>query len=306
MRLLKTTLILLCLASTGLMAQKEGKQLLEEGQLLKAMESLGRAFMENPNDRENAYTLAKTLALMSEVDTAFYFLNIALQDNNELMPLADFNFYSLSTSPKWDGVVANQMEKYQRVHGRLQNPEYAKELLAIIMKDQSLDYYVDLAKVEFSKSGSVPHWFYPLTFLKGQFITNDNFSRMKTLIQQYGWPTYSMVGDLAADAPLLVINHHPDDQVRKDYLPMIKKACEDGEGSCLEYAKIQDRVLVNDGLPQIYGMQFRYNDKRELEPFPIESPEYVDQRRKAIGLEPLKDYLKRRINYDFTVRQKEQ
>ena len=72
----------------------------------------------------------------------------------------------------------------------------------------------------------------------------------------------------------------------------------------MEFAKIQDRILVNTGKLQIYGMQFLYNSKRELEPFPIQDPEYVDQKRKAIGLEPLKKYLKRKINYDWTIQQK--
>ncbi|MBE9489941.1 MAG: hypothetical protein IMY67_06580, partial [Bacteroidetes bacterium] len=67
---------------------------------------------------------------------------------------------------------------------------------------------------------------------------------------------------------------------------------------------IQDRILVNENKPQIYGMQFRYNTERKLEPFPIIDPEYVDQRRKEIGLEPLKDYLKRKINYNWTIDQK--
>ena len=111
----------------------------------------------------------------------------------------------------------------------------------------------------------------------------------------------AVVGDLAADAPLLVINHHEDDSVRKKYLPQIKQSCLEKEGSCMEYAKIQDRILVSDNKPQIYGMQFRYNAERNLEPFPIKDPEYVDQRRRNIGLESLRDYLKRKINYNWTV-----
>ncbi len=71
----------------------------------------------------------------------------------------------------------------------------------------------------------------------------------------------------------------------------------------MEFAKIQDRILVNENELQIYGMQFRYNAERNLEPFPIINPEYVDQRRKEIGLEPLKVYLKRKINYDWTIKQ---
>ena len=69
----------------------------------------------------------------------------------------------------------------------------------------------------------------------------------------------------------------------------------EGEGSCMEFAKIQDRILVNEDKLQIYGMQFRYDSERNLEPFPIKDPEYVDQGRREIGLPPLKDYLKGKL-----------
>ena len=62
---------------------------------------------------------------------------------------------------------------------------------------------------------------------------------------------------------------------------------------------------MNKDQPQIYGMQFRYNAQRKLEPFPIQDAEYVDQRRAAIGLEPLAKYLKRKIGYDWTTKQKQ-
>ena len=132
-------------------------------------------------------------------------------------------------------------------------------------------------------------------------ITEGNFAIMEKLIAEKGWPTYAMVGKLAADGPLLIINHHKEEVIRIRYLPKIKRACLKGEGSCIEYAKIQDRILVNTGESQLYGMQFRYNNKRELEPFSIQDPKNVDNRRKEIGLEPLKEYLKRKINYDWKI-----
>ena len=151
--------------------------------------------------------------------------------------------------------------------------------------------------------GNAPQWYYPVGAYK-QEIARENYDIMQQLIEEYGWPKYSMVGKIAADAPLLVINHHESDSVRKKYLARIKQSCLEKEGSCIEFAKIQDRILVNEDKLQIYGMQFRYNEKRDLEPFPIIDPEYVDQRRKDIGLEPLKEYLLRKINFDWTVEQK--
>ena len=56
----------------------------------------------------------------------------------------------------------------------------------------------------------------------------------------------------------------------------------------MQYAKIQDRIIVNEDKQQIYGMQFRFNAVRVLEPFPIIDPEYVDQRRSDIWIVPRK------------------
>ena len=171
------------------------------------------------------------------------------------------------------------------------------------MKDQALDYQLDMAKRFYRQNGKIPHWYYPIAELKKE-IGSKNFSSIKQLITDYGWPTYTMVGKLAADAPLIIINHLEGEEMRIKYLPQIKEACLQKEGSCMEYAKINDRILVNTNRLQIYGMQFRYNSKNQLEPFPIKEPEYVDQKRLAIGLEPIKKYLKRKINYEWTVKQK--
>ena len=62
----------------------------------------------------------------------------------------------------------------------------------------------------------------------------------------------------------------------------------------MQYAKIQDRIIVNEDKQQIYGMRFRFNVVRALEPFPIIDLEYVDQRRSDILIVPLKNYLKRK------------
>lgn len=217
--------------------------------------------------------------------------------------LADNDLISLSDDARWKDIESEQLEKYQKENGKLKQPEYTIKLLEFIQRDQALDYQMDMAKNYFMKNGKAPHWYYPIAQMKNE-ISAGSFEEMENLIVKYGWPTYSSVGELAADAPLLAINHHESETVRIKYLDKIKNACLKKEGSCMEYAKIQDRILVNTDKLQIYGMQFKYNDKRVLEPFPIVDPEYVDQRRKKIGLQPLKDYLKSKINYDFTVEQK--
>lgn len=299
------TFLLMVLIGTicfGQSSMTKADQLRKEGKLEEAI----RAYKEDYTTSgkwQAGYNLACVYALTYQKDSAFHYLNKVLKEDTSLWALADSDLYALIDDPRWLALEKQQLRQYQKHHGELKQPEYAQKLLRVIKKDQALDYYIDQAKSYFMKEGNAPQWYYPLGALKQQ-INKENYMVMQELLDTYGWPKYSMVGELAADAPLLVINHHEDEAVRKQYLAQIKQSCLDNEGSCMEYAKIQDRILVNENQPQIYGMQFRYNAQRALEPFPIVDPEYVDQRRAEIGLEPLKDYLKRKINYYWTVAQK--
>lgn len=296
--------ILILLIPGIIAAQSEGDKLRQEGDLLGAIKAYKEAFVASPGDQKNTYKLASTIALLYQApDSAFHYLNLSLEADSSLWVLADTDMISLKEDQRWEGIEQQQLRKYQQANGPLKDPEYARELLSMVGDDQALDYYIDMAKAYFAKEGKVPHWYYPLGKMKSQ-IGAGNFERLQQLLQEKGWPNYSKVGELAADALLLAINHHESDAVREMFIDRIKAACLAGEGSCMEYAKIQDRILVNKGEPQIYGMQFRYGKDRKLEPFPVENPESVDQRRKAIGLEPLKVYLKRKIDFDWTVEQK--
>ncbi|MCF2875298.1 MULTISPECIES: tetratricopeptide repeat protein [unclassified Tenacibaculum] len=296
---MKKSLIIL-LFSISTLAQSKGDILRDKGSLEEAIDAYKLSLKKDSDNYNDTYNLACAYALLYKKDSAFHYLNKALKKSNSLWCLADNDFLPLTKDERWDEIEEMQMAKYQKEKLKLKNPEYAKQLLRLIMKDQSLDYQLDMAKRYYMKNGKAPHWYYPIAEMKKE-LTEGNFAAMEKLISENGWPSYSMVGKLAADGPLLIINHHEKESVRIKYLPKIKQACLDGEGSCVEYAKIQDRILVNTGKLQLYGMQFRYNKERKLEPFPLQNPNNVDERRKKIGLEPLKKYLKRKINYDWKV-----
>ncbi|MFK5982514.1 MAG: hypothetical protein QM499_06345 [Flavobacteriaceae bacterium] len=302
MKTLQILLFTLLIINTSFAQVLKGSQLRKEGKLEAAIEAYKSDYSENPKDWKNTYDLACTYALTFQIDSAFQYLSIALKDDTSLWALADSDLFALTDDDRWLEIEENQFAIFQQ-ENELKQPEYAKKLLRLIIKDQSLDYYIDQAKSYYMKQGQAPQWYYPLGAYKQEIIKNSQ-QELEELIAIYGWPKYSTVGELAADAPLLVINHHPSDLVRKKYLPQIKNACLEKEGSCMEYAKIQDRILVNENKLQIYGMQFQYNGDRKLEPFPIKNSEYVDKRRTEIGLEPLKEYLKRKIDFDFAVVQK--
>ncbi|RLD77020.1 MAG: hypothetical protein DRJ10_12650 [Bacteroidetes bacterium] len=303
MKHLFTLLFVVLVYNVSIAQPTKAGKLLQEGKLEAAIEAYKTQYSKTPKNWKNTYDLACAYALTFQIDSAYHYLNNALKNDNSLWALADADLHALIDDPRWSDIEINQIKRYQKKNKNLKQAEYAKKLLRLIMKDQALDYYIDQAKGYYMKNGNAPQWYYPIGAFK-QKIASENYSSMQKLIEEYGWPKYSTVGKLAADAPLLVINHHESDSVRIKYLPQIKQSCLEKEGSCMEFAKIQDRILVNANKAQIYGMQFRYNAERKLEPFPIIDSKYVDQRRAEIGLEPLKLYLKRKINYNWLIEQK--
>lgn len=290
------------MTSINISAQNNGNALRRKGDLEGAIKTYKKELKISKDTYKNNYNIACIYAIMYQKDSAFKYLNLALKNNNSLWSLADNDLFSLTDDARWLTIEKAQLEKYKTAKGKIQKLDFAKQLLRLIQKDQSLDYQLDMAKDYFLKNGKAPHWYYPIAQMKKE-ITAGNFKEMEALLQKNGWPTYSTVGKLAADSPLLVINHHPKEEIRIKYLEQIKDACLENEGSCFEYAKIQDRILVNTEKPQLFGMQFTYDKDRNRMPFPILKPEFVDKRRAEIGLEPLKTYLKRKINYEFTVKQ---
>lgn len=125
----------------------------------------------------------------------------------------------------------------------------------------------------------------------------ENEKRLIELLDKYGWPTATEVTEYAAAGAALIINHSTY-ELRSKYFPMLEDAFKKGEAQALRYAKMRDRLLVEEGKEQLYGTQIKLeNTKRE--PFPIQDPQNVDVRRADIGLGPLSPYLKARFDIDW-------
>jgi hypothetical protein len=115
-------------------------------------------------------------------------------------------------------------------------------------------------------------------------------ARLREIVKQSGWPTKSAVGTKAAGAAWTIAQHGGTEFLH-EMLPLMKEAVDKGELEGGLYATSVDRTLIQDGKKQIYGSQFdTHGDK--CEPLPIEDPEHVEERRKAIGLGPLDEYAK--------------
>ena len=108
-----------------------------------------------------------------------------------------------------------------------------------------------------------------------------------SIIEKCGMPTLKEVGQKQMDAIWLGLQH-TENKYRVKYFPLIEKAVKNGDLSKKQYALMKDRILMDEGKPQIFGSQIK-NGKL----YDLEDPKTVNKRRQEMGLEPIEDYLKR-------------
>jgi len=106
-----------------------------------------------------------------------------------------------------------------------------------------------------------------------------------SIIEKCGMPSLDEVTQKEMDAIWLTLQHTVK-KFRKKYFPQIEKAVENGDLSKEQYAIMKDRILMDEGKPQLYGSQIK-NGKL----YKLESPEFVNDRRKEMGMEPIEEYL---------------
>jgi hypothetical protein len=121
-------------------------------------------------------------------------------------------------------------------------------------------------------------------------VDSANSFRLAELVALHGWPLRSRVGEEAAEAAFLVVQHSPSPEFQKRMLESLGEAAEQGEADRSDVAMLMDRVLIHEGRPQLYGTQFRIEDGR-LVPYPIADVEGVDAARAGMGLMPMSEYV---------------
>jgi hypothetical protein len=145
-------------------------------------------------------------------------------------------------------------------------------------------------RAELAADGSLFDGYHP----RMQAVHDKNAARLAEIIEQYGWPGRSSVGDEAAHAAWLVLLHaiaHPDLQRRG--LVLLRAAAARGDVACVEVAMLEDLIAFFEGRPQRYGTQFDWNENGELVPWVIEDEEEMDARSRSVGLPPLAENIRR-------------
>lgn len=111
---------------------------------------------------------------------------------------------------------------------------------------------------------------------------------LAAILDSVGLPTRAMVGAKGADAAMLIAQHNGSLQPR---VLALAKALPPGSVSPEALALMEDRVLVSQGLPQIFGSQFSAKAGGLFKLDSVADMSRLAERRNAAGLPPLPLYV---------------
>jgi len=120
-------------------------------------------------------------------------------------------------------------------------------------------------------------------------IDNDNAEYLKKVVEEDGWPTITAYGPTAAQAAWLLAQHADHDVAFQKRCFTLIQNLPEGEVDQGNVARLEDRILINEGKPQRYGTQFQ-GEGRSFGPYPIEDERNLETRRASMGLGPYAEY----------------
>ena len=269
--------------------------LYDAGELKAAIERYAADFARYPDSSYVGYNYACALALDGQIDTAFHFLRLATARDTSVRVLTDPDFYALQKDERWTAFEDDMIARVEEKYGEYENLPLVRELWNMKLKDQAFYYHLRVAEKQGGRYNPVSKAIWELK----SKLNDANVARLVEIIDEYGWPEKSLVKGTAAQAAFLIIQH-ADIEVQQKYLPLMRTAADEGEASWSSLALLIDRTNLRTGKPQVYGSQIYRNDDGSYYVKDLEEPQYVNQRRREVGLPPIEDYVKRwNIEWDI-------
>lgn len=265
--------------------------LLLSGNLIQAINEYEKLLPGNRNNRTVVYNYACALSRAGRRDSSLRYLRLAVKAEPSLSVLADPHLLALRDLSEWNSFEDELIAAADARSGNsTKDPEYAKSLLRLLSLDRTGFYEMSIAVASFGPVSPVV-----TAIRRMQTLQNDrNLEELDKLIVSKGWPERSQVGAQAASAAFFVIQHS-NARTQEKYMGLFEAACRKGEGNWQQYALMFDRMRMNQDKPQRFGTHTYLDPSkgRVDELYPLEDESKVDEWRKEIGLEPLKDYLSR-------------
>lgn len=279
---------------------KKGDSLYQAKSYLSSAQAYEKALEIKEGNRTLYYNTACSWALSGKSNEAFENLKLSIskgQRNKEWMQ-KDKDLVSLKSMPEWQEImdmVQLNIDEYEKDFDK----PLQKKLEKIRVKDQVLRLLYKEAEEKFGRDSEYMDTFWEM--MREQDSINER--EVLKIIDERGWVGKSLVGEKANATIWLVIQHAPLETQEK-YLPLLKASVKKGESRGSNLALLEDRIMMRNGKPQVYGSQIKRDENGKGYFYEIKDPEYVNKRRKEVGLGPIEAYAKR-MGASWTVEQKD-
>jgi len=124
---------------------------------------------------------------------------------------------------------------------------------------------------------------------------------VNNILDNNGWPSKELIGE-QGNWTICNVIQHSDNEIRIQYLPMMRQAVKDKQLAPRFLVRAEDRIATESGNLQIYGGQMKYYPKtKKFNVWPVFDPVNIDKRRAEIGLEPIAEFLKDRFDFEWNL-----
>ena len=274
--------------------------LLSMKKYIDACKTYQQALQHEKLDASIYYNAACACSSGNDTTSALSFLRDAANAgyNNTKWMSKDSDLKGLRETSQWNSIlelVQANLDEYEKDFDK----PLKEKLEKIYVKDQTLRLLYNEALEKFGRGSEEMDFFWE-TIAKQDSI---NEKEVIEIIETRGWVGTSVVGDRANMVLWLVIQHAPV-EVEERYLPLLRESALKGESKGRHLAMLEDRINMYKGLPQVYGSQITTDTETgKYVLYKLIDPEYVNQRRKEIGLGPIEEYVKK-WNIEFNIEQK--
>lgn len=248
----------------------QGKKERANGNFEKAGELIAKgAELKGIDNFEHYYYAAIMYANANELDSSFELLEKCIDAGMYDLARWERNsrLKALHEDKRWDELKIKMQKSESEYAATLSHPELRNELKLMWKKDQELVGKWDEQKI----------------------IVDQNTVRLNEIIEQYGWPTRSMIGKDGTWMAWAIAQRSHDLNFQKKCLKLLENTLDTNEPEPVLYAELNDRICRNTNQKQKFGMAIiEENGIKKF--YPIGKESEVDERRKSIGLEPLKVY----------------
>jgi len=120
----------------------------------------------------------------------------------------------------------------------------------------------------------------------------SNESWLRGTVARYGWIDLTRFGAKTSGAAIIMAKHSADTRLLLAAMPMMEHDLALDPKFAQTFAVACDQLLLSLGERQRYGSQVCSDPGAQPYLCAVEAPQQLDERRAAIGLPPIEDYLK--------------